>query len=67
VSHVATGVSPADVGVILGGIITTNVDVVLGDKVLKSLVQIFSIGDNLILRLGIICNVNVVSTGCLNL
>lgn len=66
-SHVAPWVSTTDVGVILGGIVTANVDVVLGDKVLKSLVQIFSIGDNLILRLGIICNVNVVSTGCLNL
>ncbi len=66
-SHVAPWVSTTDVGVILGGIITANVNVVLRDKVLESLVQVLSIGDNFILSLSIISDVNIVGAWCLNL
>ena len=66
-SHVAPWVSTTDVGVILGGIVTANVDVVLGDKVFESLVQVLSIGDNFILGLSIISDVNIVGAWCLNL
>lgn len=65
--HVAPWVSTTDVGVILGGIVTANVDVVLGDKILESLVQVLSIGDNFILGLSIISDVNIVGAWCLNL
>lgn len=64
-SHVAPWVSTTDV--ILGGIVTANVDVVFGDKVLESLVQVLSIGDNFILGLSIISDVNIVGARCLNL
>ena len=66
-SHVAPWVSSANIGVILGGVVPADVDVVLGDKVLEPLVQVFSICDNLILGLGIICNIHVIGAWCLNL
>lgn len=66
-SHVAPWVSTANVGVILGGIVTTNVDVVFGDKVLESLVQVLSVCDDLIFGLGIIGNIHVVCAWCFDL
>lgn len=66
-SHVAPWVSATDVGVILGGVVTANVDVVFGDEVLESLVQVLSVGDNLILGLSIIRNIHIVGAWCLDL
>ena len=66
-SHVAPWLSPANVGVILGGVGATNVDVVFGDKVLESLVQVLSVSDYLVFGLGIIGNIHVVGAWCLDL
>ena len=66
-SHVAPWVSATKVGVIFGGVVTANVDVVFGDEVLESLVQVLSISDNLILGLSIISDVHIVGARCLDL
>ena len=66
-SHVAPWLSPANVRVILGGVGATNVDVVFGDKVLESLVQVLSVSDDLVFGLGIIGNIHVVGAWCLDL
>ena len=66
-SHVAPWLSPANVGVIFGGVGATNVDVVFGDKVLESLVQVLSVSDDLVFGLSIIGNIHVVSAWCLDL
>ena len=68
VSHVAAWVSAStDVGVVLGGVVASDVDVILGHEILEALIQVLSVGDHLVLGLGVIRNVHVVCAWCLDL
>ena len=66
-SHVAARVSSAVVRVILGVVAAADVDMILADQVLEPLVQVLPICDHLILGLGVISDVHVVGTRCLDL
>ena len=66
-SHVAARVSSAVVRVILGVVAAADVDMILADQVLEPLVQVLPICDHFILGLGVIRDVHVVGTWCLDL
>lgn len=67
-SHVAAWVSACtDVGIVLGGVVASDVDVILRHEVLEALVQVLSVCDHLVLGLGVVRDVHVVCAWCLDL
>jgi len=59
-SEVASGVSTAANHRVVLAAVVPDVDVVLLHEVLKALVEILSIGDKIILGLGVIRHVNII-------